>query len=308
MANFTVGTMDDAIKQMEPMKRILLADDVSSEWNQIADVSNYVKLTNVYTDASWAALNEGTDFSDATTTHFVEKEYTIKRLMSEAAWNKSTLENKWLRNAGVPGGELTGFAKYQSLLNDVVIEPLQKEKAKQLFVGDGSTTECSGLTTQLLADGDRVVDTTYSGVTGYDYTAGTIIDAVNSHITFVPEDVLDSDDLVMYMSNANFLMLRAALIDNGNLVQGPGATPGTSVKSFMYPGALQLEIRGVYGLTGTDYMILTPKKNLFYIYNILGFDNEVDFRYDSNYKQYRNTVFASYGATYQEAIYIVTNF
>ncbi len=308
MAGFSVSTMTDAIKKMEPMKKILLADTVAEEWNQVPEVSNYVELTTFESDASWAALNEGTDFSGLTTTTGTAKKYQLKDLMNEAGWNKTTLENKWLRNSGLPGGVTTGFGKYEKLLTDVVIEPLQLDKAKQLFVGDNSTTECQGLIVQLTGDTDRVVDTTYSGATGYDYTPSTIIDAVNSHISFIPENMIERDDLVMYLSKANYLMLRSALIDNGNLVQGTNFAIGDYQDSFMYPGALKLKIRKAYGLTGTDYMMISPLANLHYIYNILGFDNEMNFRFNVDYKQYRLSTFASFGATYNLADYIVTNF
>jgi len=303
---FSFNEMSDAIKQLAPKKAIVLTSAVSAEWVQVPSVSNYAELTYVDSDASFVAYSCN-DFSSTTTVTMTGKTVQVTDLMNETGLCKREVEKKWFgNNTNFLLGN--GLDPYQSLVSEVITEPLTEAKNRDLFMGTNTTTSCNGLVAQLKADGDRVIST-YNGTDGYTgFTYTNAITVVDEMIGLIPEKMAKNKNYKMYMSFAKFDLVIRKIRDAGGRYFAPEVT-GEENNRFKYTfGRNQVEIVATHELYGTDYIILAATDRLFHIYRADQVISPMDVWYDINSKQIRYRAEAGFVPAFVSATEIVTNF
>jgi hypothetical protein len=128
-------------------------------------------------------------------------------------------------------------------------------------LGAGNLALADGLLKVIDAEAS-VVDGNVGAVTvATGVTAANIVDVVDGMVGAVPADIIDADDLVLFMGYDKYRTYAKALRD-ANLFAYTGAEDQGEKFSQMVPGT-NVKVIAVKGLNGTARMILSRTANLY---------------------------------------------
>jgi hypothetical protein len=128
------------------------------------------------------------------------------------------------------------------------------------FTVAGNTTLCDG-TLETLAHTSASASTVFTSLSASSFSAGSAVAIVDALLAAVPEDVIDAEDLVLFMSYGDFRTLATAY-RNANLFHYTGEESQGGDFTFMIPGT-NVRAYAVRGLSNTKYKVLTPASNLY---------------------------------------------
>jgi len=126
--------------------------------------------------------------------------------------------------------------------------------------GSGNLLLCDGILEILenTSATSSVISTTYSGA----FTTANALDIVDSMVSLIPNDILDANDLTLFISHANFRVLMNALRNNNYFFGYDGVT-GHSWVLDNYTNT-NVRIVATRGLNGRNEAVLTLGSNLFF--------------------------------------------
>lgn len=137
-------------------------------------------------------------------------------------------------------------------------------------------------------------------------TSSNIDDQIDEFMSTVSEDIL-GEDLVLYMSIANFN--KAVQAYSSTLTSNPLYQKETGNYEFKHPIYSNLTVKGVYGLSGTDKMVLTFKENIYAAVAANGDEIKVEWSKGAGLdKNWYLTVDYLMGVQVGRPEYVVTNF
>lgn len=170
--------------------------------------------------------------------------YYTQKLMNPGSYNEN-----------IPFEEIYASQKAEEI-NALVEDILWKGDTVS---GSGNLALCDGLIVTIDASSASAVDGNTTGATAVN--AANIIDIVDGMVESVPTDIIDSDDLILFMGYERYRLYAKALRDanlyhyNGAENQGEEFTqpvPGTNVK-----------VVAVRGLNNTGKMYLSRGSNFY---------------------------------------------
>jgi len=125
--------------------------------------------------------------------------------------------------------------------------------------GSGNLTLCTGILDILenTAATNSVISTTYSGA----LTLANALDVVDDMVRLIPNDVLDDNNLTLFMSHANFRVLMNALRQQNYFVAYDGQRHTWVLDNYTNTN---VRIVATRGLNGRNEMVLTPGWNLYF--------------------------------------------
>ena len=127
--------------------------------------------------------------------------------------------------------------------------------------GAGNIALADGLLKVIDAEG-AVVDGNSGAVTvATGITAANVVDIVDGMVAAVPADIIDAEDIVLFMGYDNYRTYAKALRD-ANLFAYTGAEDQGQKFSQMVPGT-NVKVVAVKGLNGTSRLILSRQANLY---------------------------------------------
>ena len=126
--------------------------------------------------------------------------------------------------------------------------------------GSGNVALADGLLKVI--DGASAVDGNVNGVTALTgITSANIVDIIDGLVDSIPADVINADDLVLFVGYDKYRTYAKALRD-ANLFHYNGAENQGQEFSQMVPGT-NVKVVAVKGLNGTDRMIVSRVANLY---------------------------------------------
>lgn len=130
--------------------------------------------------------------------------------------------------------------------------------------GSGDLALCDGYLDILATDAfSSVVNGNPTGITvATGIVAGNVVGIVDGMVDLIPTDIIDRDDLILFMGYDTYRLWARAL-RNANLFHYTGAEDQGEKFSQMIPGT---NVRAVAtrGLNGTDKMVLSSKANMYF--------------------------------------------
>jgi hypothetical protein len=181
------------------------------------------------------------------------------------------------------------------------------EKAAQVssyvdsLIWNGDTTSsgdialCDGFLKLMRADGS-VVD-----VTSLDFTASGIVASVNSMVAATPTDILDHDDLKLFMGYDKFQVWTAALRTANNF-----HFTGADTNDFkQYVPGTNVEVIAVKGLNGIANFVLTAAKNLYVGVDMLSDMEDFAIFYSEDNDEVRTRIKFKVGVNYAFSDFVV---
>jgi hypothetical protein len=125
--------------------------------------------------------------------------------------------------------------------------------------GSGNLALCDGF--KVLFDAGITASSAKYGTYAVAGLASTIVDKVDEAISKIDTNIIDAEDLHIFMSYADFRTYAKALRD-ANLFHYTGAENQGAEFSMMVPGT-NVRVIAVRGLNGTNRWCLTPASNLY---------------------------------------------
>ena len=127
--------------------------------------------------------------------------------------------------------------------------------------GSGNIALADGLLKVIDAEGAVVDGNTGAVTVATGITAANIVDIVDGMVGAVPADIIDAEDIVLFMGYDNYRTYAKALRD-ANLFAYTGAEDQGQKFSQMVPGT-NVKVVAVKGLNGTSRLILSRQANLY---------------------------------------------
>ena len=175
----------------------------------------------------------------------------------------STMMNAGSYNEAIPFEQIFAESKRDSL--KALVEDLVWRGNKS--TGSGNLALADGF---IKVFGDAV---TATDLVAHPYTISTfagsvLLDTIDEAIALIPENVLDLDDLTLFLSYADYRKYSKALRDT-NLFAYTGAENQGGEFMQMHPGT-NVKVVATKGLSGTNKFVISPASNLVVGTDLLG--------------------------------------
>lgn len=203
-------------------------------------------------------------FTDAGTTDLNQNTLTVCPLKVNESICINDVESVYLQYLVQPGSYAENFG-FEELYAEDKVANISSLIDTLVWVGNtattGQTSLCDGLIT--LANttySAQTVDGNVSNVTAI--TANNIISLVDNMVSVIPANIIDRDDLYLFMGYDTYRLYALAL-RNANLFHYTGAEDQGEQFSQMVPGT-NVRAIAVKGLNGSNKMFLSAKANIIY--------------------------------------------
>ena len=203
-------------------------------------------------DSTLVAQAGACGWNVAGTTILSQRDISVCSLKVNEAICLDTLESYYTQKMMNPGSYNESIPFEQIFAED------KSDKISDLIeniVWKGNTVSGSGN----LALCDSTVAGNVDAVTAI--TAANVIDIVDGIVGVVPADIIDADDLILFMSYSEFRTYAKALRD-ANLFHYDGSENQGGEFTMMVPGT-NVRVVAVKGLNGTSRMALSRVANLY---------------------------------------------
>ena len=150
-------------------------------------------------------------------------------------------------------------AKIGQLVEDMFWKASPSSRALIPGSGSGNLSLATGIMDILLytSASQSTVGATATGA----LTVATALNVIDNMIAQIPNDVLDRDDLTLFMSHANYRILMNALRTANYFVAYDGQQHTWVLDNYTNTN---VRIVATRGLNGTNLMVLTPASNLYF--------------------------------------------
>lgn len=269
MATLNLGSLT---KYTDQLSGILLKEAVlvgnTFDFISVQTGIKYADSINILTNTLTAAAGGCGTISPTGSTTLTQRDITVCPVKVEESICVDEFEQYWIGQLAKEGSynEFAPEAFNQLYLANKVekvgqfVEDIFWKGSVNSTYGGGNLALCNGILHILEGTSatNSVISTTYSGA----LTTANALDIVDDMIRLLPNDVLDANDLTLFMSHANFRVLMNALRNNNYFFGYDGVTGHTWVLEN-YTNT-NVRIVATRGLNGRNEMVLTPSSNLFF--------------------------------------------
>tara|TARA_R110002126_G_scaffold274665_1_gene419801 strand:+ start:780 stop:1709 length:930 start_codon:yes stop_codon:yes gene_type:complete len=272
--------------RMELIKKFILGGRSTQFLTIQPDIKSTAAINILSQDLVLAA--GGCGFTDNSDTILTQQNLTVCPLKLNNSICLDDLQAKWTQTLMNPGSYNTEIPFEQLYVEDTV---LQLSSTIDQLIWKGDTVSGSG---QLdLCDGYiYLAENTYSASTVAGNTGGltaltvnNIIDAIDGMAAVVPVDIINRDDLYIYMGYDTYRLMARAL-RNFNYFAYTGAEDQGENFSQMWPGT-NLRVIAVKGLNGTNKMFLSSKANMYYGTDLMSDYENLDIFFSQDHQEVR---------------------
>ena len=254
-------------------------------------------------DQCWQDTSCGIAESGSTT--FTQRDLTTNPISVRHDWCKSAFYTYWqsyfMNNTmAADGGTI------ESQIVDAILEKTSDQMEVAVWQAeDGGSDTCyksfnDGLI-QVLSGASCVdLPTTASSLTYANIDA-----SVQAMTDAIPDAIAMENDLVLYLSPANFRVLARKYNDTYNGFQ---ERKFDNDYTMMSPEIPNLKISGVRGLNGLDYMVITPASNVVIPYTSDFNLVSTEYTYDNDSRKHIIFVDFIMGVQVGRPEYVITNF
>ena len=268
--NFDVTALSNYVNEVSTdlLSQSILSDNTSNYVTVMPGVKSAENINLLDSTISVQAGSAG--FNAAGSTDFDFVTLAVDKMKINEELDPYQLEQKWIQVAMTPGSIQEGVP-FEAYIAEEKATKISKIVAEQVWKGNKSTGSgnlalADGFVASLVNQGGFV-----SGPTaGTAYNASNIVASLDTMIASLDEDVLDKEDLTMFVSPAMYRTLVNALKALNNYWIDPAITVNNE---FMYPFS-NVKVVRTAGLAnsgslaeaknGNDVIVLGPSKLMFW--------------------------------------------
>jgi len=259
-------------KYTDQLSGILLKESVlvgtTFDYISIQTGVKYADSINILTNTLTAAAGGCGTISPTGSTTLTQRDIQVCPIKVEESVCVDEFEQYWIGQLAREGSynEFAPEAFNQLYLSNKVekigqlVEDIFWKGSVNSTYGGGNLALCNGIL-EILEN----TSATYSVITGITYsgalTTANALDAVDSMIQVIPNDVLEANDLTLFMSHANFRTLMRALRNANYFVAYDGQQHTYVLDNYTNTNVRVVATRG---LNGRNEMVLTPASNLYF--------------------------------------------
>ena len=277
-------TYTDELK-MELIKKSVLQGRTTQLISVQPDIKSAASINII--DSTLSLQAGACGWNEAGTTALTQRDLSVCPIKINESICLDTLESYYTQKMMQPG----------SYNEEIPFEQMfSEEKAGKInaviddIIWKGDTV--SGTGNLALCDGFLVLANSLSGDTvagntsaATSITAANIIDLVDDMVAAIPSDIIDADDLHVFMGYEVYRLYAKALRD-ANLFHYTGAEDQGEDFSQMVPGT-NVRAIAVRGLNGTNRMILSRAANLYFGTDLLNDSEEFRIFYSEDNDEVR---------------------
>jgi hypothetical protein len=269
MATLNLGSLT---KYTDQLSGILLKEAVlvgnTFDYISVQTGIKYADSINILNNTLTAAAGGCGTISPTGSTTLTQRDITVCPIKVEESICVDEFEQYWIGQLAKEGSynEFAPEAFNQLYLANKVekvgqfVEDIFWKGSVNSTYGGGNLALCNGLLHILenTSATNSVISTTYSGA----FTTANSLDIVDDMIALIPNDVLDANDLTLFVSHANFRVLMNTLRNN-NYFFGYDGVAGHTWVLENYTNT-NVRVVATRGLNGRNEAVLTPSSNFFF--------------------------------------------
>ena len=269
MATLNLGSLT---KYTDQLSGILLKEAVlvgnTFDFISVQSGIKYADSINILNNTLTAAAGGCGTISPTGSTTLTQRDITVCPVKVEESICVDEFEQYWVGQLAKEGSynEFAPEAFNQLYLANKVekvgqfVEDIFWKGSVNSTYGGGNLALCNGILHILEGTSatNSVISTTYSGA----FTTANSLTIVDDMIANLPNDVLDANDLTLFVSHANFRVLMNTLRNNNYFFGYDGVTGHTWVLEN-YTNT-NVRVVATRGLNGRNEAVLTPASNLFF--------------------------------------------
>ena len=222
------------------------------------------------------------------TTDLTQRTLSVADIKVNEAICLTTLEAYYTQKMMNPGSYNENIP-FEQIFSEDKADKIQDMIESILWQGDtagaGNLALADGFLKVIDAEG-TVVDGNPTGITvATGIVAGNVVDIVDGIVDLIPADIIDADDLVIYMGYDKYRVYAKALRD-ANLFHYNGAENQGQEFSQMVPGT-NVKVVAFKGLNGTDRIITSRVANLYVGVDMLNDAENFDIFYSKDNDEVR---------------------
>lgn len=249
------------------------------------DVKSAVSVNTI--SSNLVASAGGCGWNEQGTTDLNQNTLTVCPLRVNESVCITDVESVYLQYLVQPGSYATDFGFEQIYTEDKVAN-ISSLIDTLVWIGDTSTTGQTALCDGLIT----LAETTYSASTvngntssATAITLNNIVDLVDDMAAVVPANIIDRDDLILFMGY-DVYRLYSTRLRNLNYFAYTGAENQGESFSQMHPGT-NIKVVAVKGLNGTNKMFLSAKANLIFGTDLLNDYENIQIWYSNDNQEVR---------------------
>lgn len=248
--------------KMELIKKSVLAGRTLQYIEVQPDIKSSAAINII--DSELVAQAGACGWSASGTTALTQRELSVCPIKVNESICVDDLNSYWTQKLMKPGSynedipfEEVYASEKAGKINALIDDIIWKGNTS---TGSGNLALCDGFIALADSITSDTVDGNTSAATGI--TSGNIVDLVDDMVAAVPADIIDADDLVLFMGYEVYRLYAKALRD-ANLFHYTGAENQGEDFSQMVPGT-NVKVVAIRGLNGTDRMFLSRAANFYF--------------------------------------------
>ena len=208
-------------------------------------------------------------------------------------------------------GQTQESVPFENQIADLKVKEIQQYIEKQLWQATTGTSCFNGFKTLISTGTTGVANstgTTFSSSAAYG-TAGNPITEVDKLINVLSDDAMSREDLVVFMSYANFRLYIQALTRANFFANYIGSADITSMMEAVHPNT-NVKVVPTLGLGGSNQVTIGPREYMVVGFDLLSDHEKLVMWYSKDFDELRLRANFNYGATiatFGSTAYFATN-
>jgi len=274
-------------EKMALIKKSILAGRTLEYITVQPDIKSSASINII--DSTLVAQAGACGWSASGTTALTQRDISVCPIKVNESICLDTLESYYTQKMMNPGSynEDLPFTQIYSEEKATKINALLEDLVWKgnVATGSGNLALCDGFIA--LFDSAEVSGSTVDGNVDSvsSITASNIVDVIDGMVGAIPADIIDADDLVLFMGYETYRTYAKALRD-ANLFAYTGAENQGQEFSQMVPGT-NVKVVAVRGLNGTNRMVLSRGANMYFGTDLLNDAEEFSIFYSRDNDEVR---------------------
>ena len=210
-------------------------------------------------------------------------------------------------------GQTEESVPFENIIADLKVKQIQQRIEQKLWSATVSGGDCFDGFKTLIASGQTGVAVSASGTTFSPSAAyganGNPITEVDKLINALDDNAMSREDLVVFMSYANFRLYVQALTRANFFANYIGGTEVTGMMEAIHPNT-NVKVVPTIGLAGSNQVVIGPKEYMIVGFDLLSDHERMEVWYSKDFNEVRFRANYNYGAQvakFGSTAYFATN-
>lgn len=210
-------------------------------------------------------------------------------------------------------GQTSESVPFENVIADLKVKQIQQRIENQLWGATTGAGDCFNGFSYLITSGNTGIavsasGTTFSPVAAYG-SNGNPITEVDKLVNALSDDAMSREDLIVFMSYANFRLYVQALTKANFFQNYIGSADVTGMMEATHPNT-NVKVVPTIGLAGSNKVTIGPREYMVVGFDLMSDHEKLDLWYSKDFDQVRMRANYNYGATiatFGSTAYFATN-